>query len=244
MKIDINCDVGEGIGNEAGLFPFISSCNIACGGHAGDPTTMLEVAELAARHGLKTGAHPSYPDRENFGRSSMKMPASEFISTIRSQITALLKILRQIHWPLSHIKPHGALYNDLTQNAHLASEFIEAVQPFCGDITLYVPFGSVIAHMARDAGIPIYREAFLDRRYAPDYSLVSRDRNDALIEEPEEVLQQLLLMVKNSRLITISGSRLPINADTYCIHGDTANALQILMYLSTELPRNGIYLKE
>lgn len=244
MKIDINCDVGEGIGNEAALFPYISSCNIACGGHAGDPTTMLEVAKLARSHGLKAGAHPSYPDRINFGRTSMEMQKSDFIFTIRSQINTLLEILGQIQWPLSHIKPHGALYNDLARNEVLVSEFLEALQPYRGEIAIYAPFGSVLARRAREAGIPVRLEAFLDRRYAPDYSLVPRDREGALIHDPEEVLQQLLMMVNQSRLCTLSGTLLLIEADTYCIHGDTANALQILMYLGRELPRYGIYLQE
>jgi UPF0271 protein len=242
--IDINCDVGEGIENEALLFPFISSCNIACGGHAGDAHSMKEVVRLAKRNKLKIGAHPSYPDKPNFGRIHMQMSQVKFRESIQEQLAALEAILLQEEVAMHHIKAHGALYNDLAGDPRLATEFLKNIAPYKQHSYLYVPYGSAIATEAIRHGYHFLYEAFGDRAYTNNYGLAPRKLAGAVIEDPDTVLQQLLLMIREQKVSTLNGSQIPIEAHTFCIHGDTPSALQILMYLARELPKYGIYLKE
>ncbi|MEH6681206.1 MAG: 5-oxoprolinase subunit PxpA [Sediminicola sp.] len=242
--IDINCDVGEGLGNEKELFPHISSCNIACGGHAGDVGTMGEVALLALSHHVRIGAHPSYPDRENFGRTSMDLSPLELRRTLGQQIDSLIGVLERAGATLDHIKPHGALYNDVAKDISKAKAFLKAVSPYRESVFLYLPYGSVVASEARFQGFKVQLEAFADRNYLSDLSLVSRKRSNAVIEEPKEVLAHLIRMVKNGVVRTLDGTETKILAHTYCIHGDTPTVLQILMYLSKELRNHLIFLKK
>lgn len=240
MYIDINCDVGEGVGNEVALFPYISSCNIACGGHAGNPATMKSIILLSQSYRLKIGAHPSYPDRENFGRISMEISRDHLIESIRKQLAVIANILQIEGVKLHHIKPHGALYNDIAKDASLASIFLEAIHTYKEETVLYVPYNSEIEQLARTKGFIINREAFGDRNYNEDLSLVSRSKNNALIETPKAVLQHLLSIIKDQKVKTISGKCINIKADTVCIHGDTAAAVEILEYLSKELGKYNI----
>jgi len=242
--IDINCDVGEGIGNESALFPHISSCSMACGGHAGDITTMSEIVQLAKKFGIKVGAHPSYPDRDNFGRKSMKIEKNLLKASIRKQIKELEVILNKAEMQLHHIKAHGALYNDIAEDLELSTIYLESILEYKDDVLLYLPYGSVIEEEARKQGYKISLEAFGDRNYNEDLSLVSRRSSQAMIEEPKKVLDHIISMVINNEVFTLNGVQMPIQADTYCIHGDTATALQILMYLSDELPKQHIFLKK
>ncbi|MBT8205867.1 MAG: 5-oxoprolinase subunit PxpA [Eudoraea sp.] len=239
-KIDLNTDVGEGLNNEQDLFPFISSCSIACGGHAGDEQTMKRVVALALKNNVRIGAHPSYPDRENFGRKSIKLARPDLISNVREQIESLLQILEEANAPLHHIKPHGALYNDLAKDKELAQCFMEAVRPYRNGIKLYVPYGSVIAEEAIASGWPVFYEAFGDRNYNDDLSLVSRSRPEALIQNPQSVLQHILPIIREGRLTTITGNKKAIKAETICLHGDTDNVLEILTYLAREFPKNNL----
>jgi len=242
--IDINCDVGEGIGNEALIFPFISSCNIACGGHAGDAHSMREMVQLAKKNKLKIGAHPSYPDKLNFGRVHMQMSKAKFRESIQEQLAALDATLLQEEVAMHHIKAHGALYNDLAGDPRLASEFLKNIAPYKQQCYLYVPYGSAIATEATRYGFNFLYEAFGDRAYTNNYSLAPRRLAGAVIEDPDTVLRQLLLMIREQKVRTLNGSDIPMEAHTFCIHGDTPSALQILMYLAGELPKYGIYLKE
>lgn len=244
MHIDINCDMGEGIGNEAQLLPYVSSCNIACGGHAGDEATMRQVVSLAKKYKVKIGAHPSYPDRANFGRVSMEIIPKDLIETIRFQVAQFLLVCDEENINLHHIKAHGALYNDSAKGGALAEVFLEALEPYKTAIFLYVPASSVLAEMADHVGFKIKREAFGDRNYTNDLSLVSRKRPDALISEPQHVLEHILRIVRNEHVLTVSGKLKKLQADTYCIHGDTPNALQILTYLSDELPKKNYKLQK
>lgn len=244
MVIDINCDVGEGVGNEAGIFPYITTCNIACGGHAGDPETMERVVGLAAEHSLRIGAHPSYPDKENFGRKSMVLPAAQLKDSIRSQIASLQSVMDKEGLALHHIKAHGALYNDLSTDPGLGEIFLEAVAEYREECLLFIPYGSSMARWATDKGFNHQIEAFADRAYLSDYQLAPRSMEKAVLDDPQQVSEHLTRMVKDNEVMTIDGQRIPMHASTYCIHGDTPSALQILMYLSQELPRHGIYLKK
>lgn len=242
--IDINCDLGEGFNNEARIMPHISSCNIACGGHAGNLETMEKVASLAKKHKVLVGAHPSYPDKENFGRLSMSLSQEDLIHSIQSQISSLERVLKELHVPLSHIKPHGALYNEVAKDSKLAKIFIAAIDSYKNHVALYLPYGSKIGEVALKNGFKIKYEAFADRNYNTDRSLVSRKLSNALIEDPAAVLDHLRYIVENQKVKTVEGTVIKLLADTYCIHGDAPSTLQILTYLSVELPKYKIFLKK
>tara|TARA_R110000868_G_scaffold36074_1_gene128405 strand:+ start:7863 stop:8600 length:738 start_codon:yes stop_codon:yes gene_type:complete len=244
IHIDINCDLGEGIGNEAEIMPLISSCNIACGGHAGDKETMIKVVRLAKEYHLLIGAHPSYPDRENFGRTTINIPEKELKKSILTQIEDLNKVLRSLGMGLHHIKPHGALYNDIAKDRKLAKVFLNCIAEYKKDIYLYVPYNSRIEEEALKSGFPIKYEAFADRNYNQDLSLLTRKDPAALIQDPKAVLEHILHIVKKGTVVTLSGKEVKIKADTYCIHGDSPATLQILMYLSQHLPKNQILVKK
>lgn len=237
IKIDINCDVGEGVLNEPKLFPFISSCNVACGGHTGDKSSMERTVTLAKENGVKIGAHPSYPDKDNFGRISLKMNTDILSESLISQIYSLAEICDDEGIELKHIKPHGALYNDLAKDSILAESFIETISEFRDKLFLFVPHGSIIQQLALESGFKIMVEAFADRNYNDDLSLVSRSRPNAILEQPDQVLRHMLYMVKDNKVKTVSNHYFPMFADTYCIHGDTSSALKILAYISEELPK-------
>ena len=240
QTIDINCDVGEGVGNEAFLLPLISSCNIACGAHAGDERTMRQVVQLAKKHRVKIGAHPGYPDRANFGRKPMNITNEALNSSIVAQIDLLVHIVQEEKAVLHHIKAHGALYNTIAKDEQLALAFLKTVLPYKDSVYLYVPYGTPICTLASNMGFQIKAEAFADRNYNPDLSLVSRAMDNALIHEPDMVLAHVLAMLKSNTVRTIENTQVPMKADTYCVHGDTASALEILMYLSQELPKHQV----
>jgi len=244
FKIDINCDVGEGVGNEADIFPFISSCNIACGGHAGDKETMLKVASLAKKHNLKVGSHPSYPDKANFGREVMDISDQDLIQSIRKQLADFDEILKQEQISLYHIKAHGALYNQTAKDERLAEVYLDAIADYKQKTLLYVPFDSVIARKAKEQGFNLWFEAFADRNYNADLSLVSRKEENALITAPEVVLKHVLPIIKKGKVQSVDGDLCDIRANTLCIHGDTVSALKILMYLSKELPKNQVEIQK
>nr|WP_298925970.1 5-oxoprolinase subunit PxpA [uncultured Allomuricauda sp.] len=234
--ININCDIGEGVGNEAELLPLINSCNIACGGHAGDLGSMTEVVKLAKAHNVEVGAHPSYPDKANFGREVMTIPESELRQSILSQLRIFNEVLKKEKIQLHHIKAHGALYNETARNAKLAEFYLDTIKEYRSKAYLYVPYGSVIASIAAEKGFKLLYEAFGDRNYNKDLSLVSRKLDNALIQEPEKVLQHILPIIKEGKVKVVTGEKIKIKAETICIHGDTSSALEILMYLSQELP--------
>lgn len=242
--IDINCDVGEGAGNESQLFPLISSCNIACGGHAGDASSMRRIVRLARKWKVKIGAHPSYPDKENFGRAAMALTSEVLIRSIQEQISHLVSILHKEDVPLHHIKAHGALYNEIAKNEALASIFLEGLYKYKKDVLIYVPYASKIKKIAVSQGFSIAVEAFADRNYNADLSLVARTRAQALIQSPEAVLQHVVRMVKTQKVRTLTAENVKILADTFCIHSDTPAAIKIVMYLSKELPNHDIRIKK
>ena len=239
-KIDINCDVGEGLNNEEQIFPYISSCNIACGGHAGDRDSITQIIRLAKAHKVKIGAHPSYPDKENFGRKSMDLDQAGLSEAIRTQLLNFKEVIESENGYWHHIKAHGALYNDLAASTELSEQYLQAIEPFLNHLKLYVPYGSKIAEIAKAHQIPFVYEGFADRNYNEDLSLVKRSHPKALINEPKAVLQHILQIVRNGKVLTIQGSSVPIKAETFCVHSDTPAALQILMYLASELAREQI----
>jgi UPF0271 protein len=229
---EINCDVGEGLNNEADIMLHIQACNIACGGHAGDIASMKNVVDLAIKNRVKIGAHPSYPDKENFGRKSMIMKKKSLQNSIKEQVNTLKRITIEKGAIMHHIKPHGALYNDIASNEELALVYIEAIQPYREGIKIYVPYNSAVENIAIKYGFSIIQEAFADRNYNDDLSLLSRKEKNALITDPNKVLQHVFEMLNDEKVTTISGNKISINAQTFCVHSDTKNALKILKRLN------------
>ena len=241
--IDINVDVGEGIGNESILMPIISSCNIACGGHAGDSESMRMVVKLATANNVKIGAHPSFPDKANFGRKQMDISCAALYTSIKGQIDNLMTILEQENTRLNHVKPHGALYNLAAVDDKAASVIIEVMKNFILPVKLFVPFNSVIEKKAIKNNIPIKYEAFADRNYNDDGTLVSRNEKNALIHDSEQMFDHVFRMISSQKVKTISGSEIKILADTFCIHGDNPKAVDLIRDLSKRLQEKGIQIK-
>ena len=239
-KIDINCDLGEGLGNEAEIFPFINSCNIACGGHTGDVPSMTRTIRGALRHRAKIGAHPSYPDREHFGRRAMDMGRAELMDSIRDQLADFERALSQCGAAMHHIKAHGALYNQTAKDEKSARAYLEALEDYRERAILYVPYGSVVAALARNMGFGIWFEAFADRNYRSDLSLLPRGEKDAMIGEPQKVLEHILPMIREGRVKPVEGPSRELRAHTLCVHGDNPRVVEILTYLSHELPKNNV----
>ncbi|QOD60290.1 5-oxoprolinase subunit PxpA [Polaribacter haliotis] len=239
MKIDINCDVGEGIENEHLLMPHISSCNIACGGHFGNAVTIDKTIQLAIENKVLIGAHPSFPDTKNFGRMVMNISHEALQKSIENQLELFESRLALVDEKLHHIKPHGALYNLIAVDKNFAEIFLKSIEKYSKDVFLYVPYNSVIEKLAIEKSIKIKYEVFSDRNYNNDLTLVSRNKENALITDKEDVFKHVLSMYKG-KVKTISGELKTIKADTFCIHGDNKNAVSILEYLSEKLKKEGI----
>ncbi|RMB56988.1 5-oxoprolinase subunit PxpA [Dokdonia sinensis] len=236
--IDINSDVGEGIGNEAQLMPYLTSCNIACGGHAGDEKTIETVICLAMKHSVKIGAHPSYPDRANFGRKEIDISDLALKASIKEQVERVAAFAKAYKSPLHHIKPHGALYNKAARDEKTARLIVETVLEIDENLVLYVPYKSVIATVAQGK-LKTLTEGFADRAYNKDYSLASRTTEGAVLDDVADVIKHCFQMISN-KLVTIEGHILPFYLDTLCVHGDNPQALYILEKLTTALKRSNI----
>jgi len=235
--MDINCDLGEGLRNDEQIMPFISSCNIACGVHAGNLALMKSTVHLAMKNDVKIGAHPSFADRENFGRKEMFLPKNILKSQIINQIASLNEIVKEAGLKLHHVKPHGALYNMAAKFNDVAMAVIESVQFFKEDLILYVPYGSLIAYKARKFNVPYYYEAFADRNYNNDLTLVSRDEPEAVIENSSRIKDRIKQLIEDQTIITVNGKIKTIKADTVCVHGDNPNVVNIVNDL-TDVVRN------
>ena len=238
--VDINADVGEGIGNESHLIPYVSSCNIACGGHAGNQKTMRKVVRLAKQNNVKIGAHPSFPDIANFGRKPMEMPCVALFTSLKNQIDDLRVILEAENAVLHHVKPHGALYNMAASDVRIATAVIEVMKSMALPIKLYVPYKSVIENLALQNNIPITYEAFADRNYNDDLTLVSRKEDNAMIYDADVLFEHVYRMVHLKKVKTISGKELPIKAETFCVHGDNLQAVTLIKKLRKNLEAKGI----
>lgn len=226
MRPDINCDIGEGIGNDELIMPFINSANIACGYHAGDVSTMQQTVELCIKYNVAIGAHPSFFDRENFGRIEMKLDKQEVYELISQQLFILNEIVTGFDAKLQHIKPHGALYNISAKDAEVANALAKAVKDFDDSLILVGLSGSHSIREAAAIGLKTASEAFADRTYQNDNSLTLRSQPNALIEAADKVVQQVLQIIKDGTVTTIEGKRIPIVAETICIHGDGKHAVQ------------------
>ena len=243
MQIDLNCDLGEGKGNDVAIMPYISSCNIACGGHYGNDATVAESINLAKLYKLKIGVHPSYPDKENFGRKSMSFSSENFKKIIAEQLKSFFIIAEKEGARVHHIKAHGALYNDLSVNRRLSKQYLNVLAPYKDSVNLYLPFKSCIADEAERQRFSVVYEAFSDRRYTNDLKLVSRASDHALICNVDDVIAQVLAIVEKENVPVISGGVQPIKAKTVCIHGDHPNVVPIVRKLNYKLKERAIVVK-
>ncbi|EGT5660998.1 5-oxoprolinase subunit PxpA [Cronobacter dublinensis] len=225
MKIDLNADLGEGCGNDALLMPLISSANIACGFHAGDAQTMRESVRLALAHGVAIGAHPGFADRENFGRTAMQLPPETIYAETLYQVGALAAIARAEGGRLTHVKPHGMLYNQAAKDAALADAIARAVKDFDAALLLVGLAGSELIRAGARHQLVTREEVFADRGYLADGSLVPRSEPGALIEDDDEAVSRTLSMVLEGRVRSREGAWAAVNAQTVCLHGDGAHAL-------------------
>ena len=238
--IDLNCDMGEGCGNDDVLLDYVSSANIACGFHAGDKDTMRRTAELALAKGIAIGAHPSFPDRTNFGRSNMNLSRGEVIDIVGEQIAAMQNVCREIGATLHHVKPHGALYNMAANDAGLAEAIARAVKNFDADLTMYGLSGSLLITEAQKLGLETTSEVFADRTYTADGTLTPRSQPNALIDDADESINQVLQMINTGTVTATNGSKVPINAETVCIHGDGPHAVDFAKAIRTRFEKEGI----
>jgi 5-oxoprolinase (ATP-hydrolysing) subunit A len=228
-SIDFNSDLGEGAGTDAAIMPLVTSANIACGGHAGNENTMRTTVELAMRYKVAVGAHPGYPDRERFGRVAMEIPARELMESIRRQIDSLVGITSRMGGRVTHVKAHGALYNQAERDPVTARNILFGVQAATGghELVIVAPPGSAMLQEAKGMGMKVVREGFVDRAYEPDGTLQSRAIAGAVLTNPADALRQALSFVKKGGVTAVDGSFLELDVDTLCVHGDTPGAADI-----------------
>jgi len=240
--IDLNSDVGEfpaalADGSEDRLLRFVSSANIACGGHAGDISSMRDVVRLCLVHNVSVGAHPSYPDRSGFGRTRIEISEHDLKTSIREQLESLMVVAAGLGATVRHVKPHGALYNAAVGNVNLAAVIADAISSIDRRLVLVGLAGSAMLEVWKSAGFVTVGEAFADRRYEPDGTLRSRTLENALIIDPVEAAQQAVSIARDRMVLAADGSRLTVEAQTICIHGDTVNATSIASEVRNHLHR-------
>ena len=237
QAIDINCDVGEGMGNDKALMPYITSANIACGFHAGNGETIRSTIELAKLYNVKIGAHPSFRDKEFFGRREINMPEDKLYAIVIEQIIKMDLIAREKGVKLHHVKPHGALYNMAARDAKMARIIAQTVKDFDDSLVIYGLSGSYLVSEAQAMGLQTASEVFADRTYRDDGSLTPRSLPNALITKEAESLQQVMQIVEQGTVTTLSGKIIPIQAETICIHGDAKTAVSFARAVSNALHR-------
>ena len=248
IEININCDLGEKSKHHSNihdpdLLKIVNSANVACGYHAGDEDTMNQVITISKKNGVSIGAHPSFNDPENFGRSRMNLSSNEITKLIRDQYDILQKIALKHGEEVSHIKPHGALNNMACEDIELATTLAGAINEISKDLIYLVPTGSKMQEAAKKLNIKIACEIFADRNYEDDGNLVSRKKPHALITDPEEAKKHVLNMVKNQSLNCHSGKQIPCEIDSICIHGDNISSLSTAKSIRKNLIENGLQLK-
>lgn len=234
LKPALNCDIGEGTGNEEQIMPLIDSCSIACGGHAGDALSMEAAIRLAKENNVLPGAHPSYEDRKNFGRISVEIEDQALVASIQKQLKSIDLLLEKHQIPLHHIKAHGALYNDAIRDPRIARIYLKAIAGYKRRCFIYLPPGSEIALLAKALQFRVTYEAFGDRTYREDLSLVPRGMAQAVIRDKKQVYAQINSIASTGKVITDKGRYVDLKAETFCIHSDTEDAVSILGYLNKQ----------
>lgn len=245
MQIDLNCDLGEAFGNysfggDKDIIPLITSANIACGFHAGDENVMNETIQLAKENNVGIGAHPGLPDLQGFGRRKMDIKPKEIYNLVVYQLGALNGFCKIHGTRINHVKPHGALYNMGAKNKEIAQAIAQAVYDFDKSIVLVGLSNTLLISEAEALGLRTASEVFADRRYEDDGQLVSRQESDATITNTDEALQQVLKMVTENKVVSKNGKEIDLQADTICVHGDGAHALDFVTQIRKKLTKEGI----
>lgn len=243
--MDLNADLGESYGSwrmgaDAELLPLVTSANVACGFHAGDPRVIAQTVALAKAYGVRVGAHPGYPDRQGFGRRAMALTPAEIQADTLYQVGALAAFCRAEGVPLHHVKPHGALYNRAAVDAAAAEAIAAAIWAFDPGLILYAPPGSALQRAGEGHGLTVWCELFADRAYRADGTLVERDQPGALIEDLDQAEAQVLQALTRGSVTAITGEQVPLRAETICLHGDGAQALALARRLRERLSAEGL----
>jgi 5-oxoprolinase (ATP-hydrolysing) subunit A len=247
-RVDLNCDMGElpemlADGSQEALMKFVTSANVACGGHAGDEAMMCATIEQAMRHGVAVGAHPGYEDRGTFGRVALNLSTEEIRDSVYRQVVALGKIAVKCSATVVHVKPHGALYNQAARDSGIARSIAEGVGRWSKDVVLVGLAGSLMLEEFRAAGFRVAAEAFADRRYEKDGGLRARKFRDALLDAPEKAAEQAVRIAEGRGVLTREGAAVAVDAQTICVHGDTPGAARIAEAVRGALEAAGVELK-
>lgn len=246
--IDLNSDLGESygaykMGNDAEILPLVSSANVACGFHAGDPTIMAKTAALCKANGVSIGAHPGYPDLQGFGRRNLNVSPADAKNLILYQVGALDAFCKSVGMKLRHVKPHGALYNMAAKDAALSRAICEGIQAFDPTLILLGLSGSEMLRQAKAIGLPCAAEVFADRAYEDDGTLVARTKPGAMILDEDEAVARVIGMIKNHTVKSITGKTIEICPDSVCVHGDSQKALLFVKKIRAALETEGIAVK-
>jgi UPF0271 protein len=239
-KVDLNCDMGESfgaysLGNDEALMGLVTSANIACGIHAGDPLVMDRTVRLAARHGVGIGAHPGFPDPVGFGRRAMQLTPEEIENDVLYQIGALAAFARSVGSELAHVKPHGALYNMAAKDVVVAQAIMRGVTRAGENLIVVGLAGSAMIEAARETGLCVAREGFADRAYEGDGSLRSRKLEGALLHDPQVAAERAVRIARDGVVVAYTGEEIPLQVDTLCVHGDTPGAVEIVKAIRQRL---------
>lgn len=240
LVVDLNADLGEGAGHDDELLNLVTSANVACGFHAGDAGTMRTSIDAARAHNVAVGAHPSLFDRENFGRKEIPVKPAEIFDAVVYQLGVFQAIAEASGVRPNHVKPHGALYNMAVRNDELADAIARAVSSVDPKLIFFAPSNSALARAGESYGLQIAHEVFADRNYRSDGSLVSRARPDALLHDPSETAPRVMRMLRESKVRSVDGVDVDVQAETICLHGDNPEAVQFALALRLQLEKEGV----
>ncbi|WP_439685413.1 5-oxoprolinase subunit A [Cupriavidus oxalaticus] len=248
MHIDLNSDLGESfgawsMGNDAAMLDIVSSANVACGFHAGDPAGILQTLKAAAERGVAVGAHVSYPDLQGFGRRNMDVASADLVADVIYQISALSGMAATVGTTVRYVKPHGALYNTIASDERQARDVIAAIRAVNPELALVALAGSPLVGWAREAGLRVIAEAFADRAYTAQGTLVSRREQGAVLHDAADVAQRMLRLVRDGTVLAIDGSVARVEAQSICVHGDSDGALEMARAVRAALERDGIAIR-
>ncbi|QEZ46520.1 LamB/YcsF family protein [Cupriavidus oxalaticus] len=248
MHIDLNSDLGESfgawsMGNDAAMLDIVSSANVACGFHAGDPAGILQTLKAAAERGVAVGAHVSYPDLQGFGRRNMDVASADLVADVIYQVSALSGMAATVGTTVRYVKPHGALYNTIASDERQARDVIAAIRAVNPELALVALAGSPLVGWAREAGLRVIAEAFADRAYTPQGTLVSRREKGAVLHDAADVAQRMLRLVREGTVLAIDGSVARVEAQSICVHGDSDGALEMARAVRAALERDGVAIR-
>lgn len=247
MQIDLNSDLGEGygpwtMGDDAQILDCVTSANIACGGHAGDPETMYRTLRLAAQKGVRVGAHPGYVDREGFGRRVIPMAVDEIGRMVAAQVGALVALARLAGTEVRYVKPHGALGNLAAADRGVAAGIVAAIKGLDPQLAVLAISGTMLEQVAREQGVAVYSEVFADRAYQPNGQLVPRSRPGAVLHDAQEAADRLVGYLRSGRMPVAGGEPIALRADSICVHGDSPHAVEMARHIRARLQAEGVVL--